>query len=83
MSIFDDAGKDSSKSESETVRRAFAALPLDQKLATLVQVELDMLGDAFNTVVATASRIADEIADAFTEPKVASPGPDSPNSANL
>ena len=60
------SGKDSSRSAaSDAVRQAFAALPFDQKMSTLIRVELDMLGDAVDTVVSAASRAADEIADAF------------------
>ena len=42
------------------VRDAFAALPLDQRLIALVEVELDMLGDAAQSVVNTVSKAADE-----------------------
>jgi hypothetical protein len=47
------------------VREAFGALPLDQRLITLVEVELDLLGDAAQSVVNTVSRAADEFARAF------------------
>lgn len=62
------SGNASSDSAADAVRRAFAALPLDQKLSTLFCVELDMLGDAAKTVLDAASRVADEIVNAFTEP---------------
>jgi len=46
------------------VREAFAALPLDQRLIALVQVELDLFGDAAQSVVSTVSKAADEFARA-------------------
>ena len=43
------------------VRDAFSALPLDQRLIALVEVELDLLGDAaqsvFNTRVKSGGRV--------------------------
>lgn len=47
------------------VRDAFAALPLDQRLVALVEVELDLLGDAAQSVFNTVSKAADEFANAF------------------
>jgi len=64
---------DSGNSAADAVRQAFAALPLDQKLSTLLCVELDMLGDAVKTVVSAASRVADEIANAFAGPDTETP----------
>ena len=61
--------KDSSNRTAEEVRKAFAALPFEQKISTLIRVELDMLGDAVNTVAAAASRAADEIVNACTGPE--------------
>ena len=49
---------------ADHVRRAFAGLPLDQKISTLVQVELDMLGDAVNSVVSAVSKAVDDLAKA-------------------
>jgi hypothetical protein len=51
-------------SAAEAVRQAFAGLPLDEKVSTLIQVELDMLGDAVNTVASAVSRVVDDIARA-------------------
>jgi len=50
----------------EEVRQAFAALPFEQKITTLFRVELDMLGDAINTVMAVASKAADKIVETVT-----------------
>ncbi len=52
-------------SARRAVRDAFAALPLDQKLIALVEVELDLLGDATQSVVNTVSKAADEFFSAF------------------
>jgi hypothetical protein len=46
----------------DAVRRAFAALPFDQKFSTLIQIELDILSDAFGCVVSAASKAVDDIA---------------------
>lgn len=49
---------------ADDVRKAFAGLPLDQKISTLIQVEIDMLGDAVNSVVSAVSRAVDDVARA-------------------
>ena len=51
-------------SAANDVREAFAGLPLDQKISTLIQVELDMLGDAVNSVVTAVSKAVDDVARA-------------------
>ncbi|MFL6213765.1 MAG: hypothetical protein ACJ74J_07695 [Blastocatellia bacterium] len=60
---------------ADAVRRAFAALPFEQKVATLLRVELDMVGDVVETVVNAASRAADEIADALSGKREPATGP--------
>ena len=59
-----DAGSETSNSRSaaEGVREAFAGLPFDQKVSTLIQVELDMLGDAVSRVVSVVSKAVDDVA---------------------
>jgi hypothetical protein len=52
------------RSAADDVRQAFAGLPLDQKISTLIQVELDMLGDAVGSVVSAVSRAVDDLARA-------------------
>lgn len=52
------------RSAADNVREAFASLPLDQKISTLIQVELDMLGDAVSSVVSAVSRAVDDAARA-------------------
>ena len=62
---------------AEDVRKAFAGLPLDQKVSTLIQVELDMLGDAVSSVVSAVSKAVDEVVracDASSQPSTAAPG---------
>ncbi len=51
------------------VREAFAALPLDQRLVALVEVELDLLGDAAQSFMSAASKAADELVNAFCSPR--------------
>jgi hypothetical protein len=66
-----------SRSAAEEVRKAFSGLPLEQKLSTLVKIELDMLGDAVDSVVCAVSSSIDEVAKAcdFSEERgPATPG---------
>jgi hypothetical protein len=56
---------DSHSNAAEDVRRAFASLPFDQQISTLIRIELDMVGEVVDTVVSAASRAADDLANAF------------------
>ncbi len=67
MSTYNNADKDAKDGAADAVRKAFAALPFEQKITTLIRVELDMLGDAVSSVMSAASKAADEISKAFTE----------------
>jgi hypothetical protein len=58
------SGAGAEGSPADNVRQAFAGLPLDQKISTLIQVELDMLGDAVGSVVSAVSRVVDDVASA-------------------
>lgn len=57
---------------ADDVRKAFAGLPLDEKVSTLIQVELDMLGDAVSTVVSAVSKAVEDVARACESPKQSS-----------
>ena len=54
----------SAGSSADDVRHAFAGLSLEDKILTLINVELDMLGDAVDTVVSAVSGAVDDIARA-------------------
>ena len=74
MSTNDQTRETRSESTAENtarraVREAFAALPLDQRLVALVEVELDLLGDAARSFVSAASKAADEMTNAFRSPE--------------
>ena len=56
---------DTRSGAAEDVRRAFAGLPFDEQVSTLIRIELDMVGEVVDTIVAAASRAADDIANAF------------------
>lgn len=56
-------------SASDHVRQAFSALPFDQKFSTLIKIELDMLGEAVDTVVSAASKVVDDIARSLECPE--------------
>ena len=60
---------------AEAVRKAFAALPFEQKIGTLFRVELDMVGEAVDAVVKAAARAVDEIAETFSGEGQAGAGP--------
>ena len=64
---------DAKSEAAEEVRRAFAALPFEQQISTLIRIELDMVGDAVDTVVSAASRAANDIADAFNRGRYSRP----------
>ena len=67
MSTYNNANTNAGNGAAEDIRKAFAALPFEQKISTLIRVELDMLGDAVNSVMSAASKAADELSKAFTE----------------
>jgi hypothetical protein len=48
-------------SAADAVRQAFANLQSDEKVSTLIRIELDMVGDAVDWVVSAASKAADEV----------------------
>ena len=73
MSTNDQSRETRSESSAENtarraVREAFAALPLDQRLVALLEVELDILGDAAQSFMKAASKAADEVSNAFRRP---------------
>jgi len=53
-----------SSGAAENVRRAFASLSVDDKISTLIRIELDMIGDAVECVVSATSKAIDDIAKA-------------------
>jgi hypothetical protein len=69
-----DTGAGKSGSAADDVRKAFAGLPLDEKVVTLIQVELDMLGDAFNSVCSSLSKTVDEFVNACASSERSTPG---------
>jgi hypothetical protein len=60
---------------SESVRKAFAALPFGERISTLFKVELDLVGEVAETIVNEASRALDEIADAVVGRRPSQAGP--------
>jgi hypothetical protein len=80
MSSFDQNNSSSSvhSAAAEEIRKLFASLSWDERISTLARVELDMVGDLVDAVVSGASRMVDEVAEAFSR----SESSDAP-SANL
>ena len=58
----------SGKKTADDIRQAFSGLPFEQQFSTLIRIELDMIGDAVETVVSAASKAIDDIAAACTGP---------------
>jgi hypothetical protein len=52
------------KGAAEEVRKAFSHLPWEQKVSTLIKIELDMVGDAVENVVSAVSEAIDDLAKA-------------------
>jgi hypothetical protein len=63
----------SGNTAADDVRHAFSGLPFEQKISTLIRIELDMLGDAVDTVVSAASKAVDDIVTACSEPSGTKP----------
>lgn len=69
------SGTHSKAGVADDVRQLFSKLPIDQKVSTLIRIELDMLGDAVDAVASAVSKAVDEIVDACAESS-SSPAPD-------
>ena len=54
-------------SAGDAVRKAFSELPLDEKVATLIGIEIDLLGDVAGAVASSASKFVDDLANAFSD----------------
>jgi hypothetical protein len=80
MSSFDqsDSSSNANSAAAEEIRKLFASLNWDERISTLARVELDMVGDLVDAVVSGASRMVDEVAEAFSRSGTS----DTPN-ANL
>ena len=61
------SGNPTGNKTADDVRQAFSELPFEQKFTTLIRIELDMLGDAVETVVTAASQAIDDIATACSD----------------
>jgi len=59
------------QSAADDIRKAFSGLPLDQQFATLIRIELDMLGEAAEYVVSAVTNAVDEIANACSKSSTA------------
>lgn len=72
-----DSERSNARSAADDVRKAFAGLPLDQKILTLIKVEVDMLGDAAESVASVVSKTVNDMAKAWQssdESGTATPG---------
>jgi hypothetical protein len=75
----EDANKTGARDDAaEAVRQAFAALPLEKKLSTLVRVELDLLGDIADGVASAVSKAGDEMSRAFNTARSSASGEPKP-----
>ena len=63
-------GEPGAQSEAaEEVRKAFSSLPLGARVETLVNVQLDMLGDVVNKIASETSKVFDDLADSISGAK--------------
>ena len=62
-------------SAGDAVRKAFSELPLDEKVATLIGMEVDLLGDVAGAIASSASKFVDDLGKALNDLCAPSPGP--------
>jgi hypothetical protein len=60
---------------ADEVRKAFSALPLADRLSTLLKVEIDLLGDVAESVLSEASRALDQLCDTIIGPSAEDASP--------
>jgi hypothetical protein len=60
--------------ETKEVRRVFSALPIEQRLTALVQVQFDLVADVVEGAVGAVSKVLDDVANSFSQAKSDSPG---------
>ena len=60
--------------ETKEVRRVFSALPIEQRLTALVQVQFDLVADVVEGAVGAVSKVLDDVATSFSQTKSDSPG---------
>jgi hypothetical protein len=78
MSSYDEtAGASACESEAtKEVRKVFSALPIEQRLTALFQVQFDLLADAVEGAVSAVSQVVDDVAKSFSKPV---PDPEAPS----
>jgi len=59
----DTSEKANERTEADNVRKLFSRLPFDQKICTLLRIELDLVGEAVESVASGVSKLVDEIVD--------------------
>ena len=77
MSAFDETkqGSGCDSSEADEVRRVFAALPFEQRIATLFKVELDLVADVVENVASAIAKTVDDLTKPFTDSDASSQTP--------
>jgi hypothetical protein len=60
--------------ETKEVRRVFSALPIEQRLTTLFQVQFDLVADVVEGAAAAVSKVLDDVAQSFSSSVSDSPG---------
>lgn len=68
MSAFNETTEETTcdSGEAEEVRRVFAALPFEQRIATLFKVELDLVVDVVENVASAISKTVNDLTEPFT-----------------
>lgn len=68
MSSYDETKSGSACDSQETreVRRVFSAMPIDQRLTALVQVQFDLVADVIEGAASAVSKVLDDVAKSFS-----------------
>lgn len=74
----DQNSTDPAREAGRKVREAFAALPCEQKITTLIDIELDLVGDVAGTFVESASRAVRDMGRALDDLFRPAPAPGQP-----
>ncbi|MEW6131428.1 MAG: hypothetical protein AB1757_30650 [Acidobacteriota bacterium] len=52
--------------ETREVRRVFSAMPLEQRVTALFQVQFDLVADVIEGAASTVSKVLDDVAKSFS-----------------
>lgn len=71
--------------ETKEVRRVFSAMPIEQRITTLFQVQFDLVADVVEGAAGAISKVLDDVANSFSRSEgdaQSSPAAEPPAAAN-